>query len=243
VSRPAVLVIAATDSSGGAGLARDLATLAAWPVEARCVVTAVTAQSHSRVAAIHPVPAEVIRAQLAAAIACGPLAAIKVGMLGTAPAVRAVAACLPPGVPVVLDPVLVSSSGGRLLSGEGQSALAELLPRVALLTPNIPETAMLLDEPPADTAEDLIRQGRRLLALGPAAVLLKGGHGSGAAAADYLVDLREVQTLTSRRLRGTKRGTGCQLAAGIAAGLALGLSLREACERARTGVLQRLSTP
>jgi hydroxymethylpyrimidine/phosphomethylpyrimidine kinase len=243
VSLPAVLVIAATDSSGGAGLARDLATLAPLPVEARCVVTAVTAQSHARVTAVHPLPAQIIRAQLEAALECGPVDAIKIGMLATAEAVRAVAAGLPPHVPVVLDPVLVSSSGGVLLSTEGQRALAEMLPRVTLLTPNLPEAAALLGQAPADTPEGLIGHARQLLARGPAAVLLKGGHGSGEAAVDHLVDAHAVQTLSSPRLPGTRRGTGCQLASGIAAGLAMGLPLREACERARGQVLLRFSAP
>jgi hydroxymethylpyrimidine/phosphomethylpyrimidine kinase len=130
-----------------------------------------------------------------------------------------------------------------LLDAEGQRALHELLPRVTLLTPNIPETAALLGQPPADTSEALIEQAWRLLALGPAAVLLKGGHGTTAEAVDYLVDAQAVHTLASQRLPGTKRGTGCQLASGIAAGLAMGLSLREACEASREQVLQRLSAP
>jgi hydroxymethylpyrimidine/phosphomethylpyrimidine kinase len=240
---PAVLVIAATDSSGGAGLARDLATLAHWPVEARCVVSAVTAQSHRRVSAIHPVPPAIIRAQLDAALECGPVHAIKIGMLGTAQAVRVVAAGIPDSVPVVLDPVLVASSGGMLLSAEGQRALRELLPRVTLLTPNIPEAAALLGEAPAGNPEALIGQARRLLALGPAVVLLKGGHDTGEEAVDHLVDAQAVQRLRSRRLPGTRRGTGCQLASGIAAGLAVGLQVAAACERARDHVLQRLSAP
>jgi hydroxymethylpyrimidine/phosphomethylpyrimidine kinase len=116
-----------------------------------------------------------------------------------------------------------------------------LLPRVTLLTPNIPEAAALLAEPVAQDAEALIGQAQRLLVLGPAAVLLKGGHGSGAEAVDYLVEPRRVQCLASRRLPGTQRGTGCTLASGIAAGLAAGCSLQEACERARTHVLARLA--
>jgi hydroxymethylpyrimidine/phosphomethylpyrimidine kinase len=241
VKTPTVLVIAATDSSGGAGLTRDMATLARWGCEARCVVSAVTAQSHSRVAAVHPVPGAIIRAQLVAALECGPVQAIKIGMLGTADAVRAVAAGLPSGPPVVLDPVLVASSGGTLLDALGRHALRELLPRVTLLTPNIPESAALLGKPAATTPQALIGQAWQLLDLGPAAVLLKGGHGSGSEAVDYLVDREEVQTLVSPRLPGTARGTGCQLSTGIAAGLAAGLPLRLACERARDAVLSRLS--
>jgi hydroxymethylpyrimidine/phosphomethylpyrimidine kinase len=239
---PVVLVIAGSDSSGGAGLTRDVTTLSHFGVEARCVITAVTAQSDTRVSAVHPVPEDIIRAQLAAALSTGPVDAIKIGMLGNKAAVLAVRAGLPQGIPVVLDPVLVSSSGGVLLAVDGRQALGvQLMPRVTLLTPNIPEAAAMLDEPVADTSEALITQGQRLRALGAAAVLLKGGHADGPEAVDYLIEAQGVRALTSPRLSGTRRGTGCTLASGVAAGLAAGLDLLAACERARAYVLARLS--
>ena len=171
--------------------------------------------------------------------------AIKIGVLGTAEAVRAVAAGLPArrAPPVVLDPVLATSSGAALLDEAGKRALLELLPQIALLTPNVPEAAALLGEPEGRSTEALIGQAHRLRALGTAAVLLKVGHASGEEAVDHLVDVEGARSLTGRRLPGTRRGTGCQLASGVAAGLAGGLSLLQACERARAHVRQRLEAP
>jgi hydroxymethylpyrimidine/phosphomethylpyrimidine kinase len=158
VSAPAVLVIAGSDSSGGAGLARDLEVLAHFGVRPLCVVTAVTAQSDTRMVAVHTVPPEIVRAQITAALATCPIAAIKIGMLGTSATVEAVASGLPcSGTPVVLDPVLVSSSGGVLLDEGGRRSLTNrLLAHVRLLTPNILEAAALLAEPIAASPEALI---------------------------------------------------------------------------------------
>jgi hydroxymethylpyrimidine/phosphomethylpyrimidine kinase len=151
-----------------------------------------------------------------------------------------VAAAVPPRqfLPLVLDPVLVATSGGRLLDAAGDAALrGELLPRATLLTPNIPEAAALLGVAAAATSAEVIEQGRALCALGPAAVLMKGGHASGAAASDWLVSGDgSVRELTTPRIPATLRGTGCALASGVAAGLALGLPLAEACARAKQHV-------
>jgi len=240
----AVLVIAGSDCSGGAGLARDLHTLARFGIEAMCAVTAVTVQSDSRVSAVHPLPPELVRAQIEAALATGRVGAIKIGMLGTGAVVLAVAACLPPRerVPMVLDPVLASSSGAALLDAGGREALREhLVPRATLVTPNIPEAAALLGTEPATTEEEVLRQAHAWLALGPAAVLIKGGHGSGGEAVDLLVSAeaspRRLVTVRSAR---THRGTGCALATGIAAGLAAGIELGDACARAKRHVLELL---
>ena len=238
----AVLVIAGVDSSGGAGLARDLRTLAQLGCEALCAVTAVTVQSDAQLGALHLVPAEMVQAQIAAALASGRVTAVKIGMLGDAARVHAVAAALPAGptIPIVLDPVLASSSGGALLDEAGRAALLEcLLPRATLLTPNIPEAAALLGAQPACDEDGLIDQARQLVARGAQAVLLKGGHGAGEEAVDYLVSAaRTVQTLRAPRQAGTRRGTGCALAAAIAAGLAAGQSLTAACTRAKQHVTQ-----
>lgn len=233
----AVLVIAGTDSSGGAGLTRDVATLTAFGVGALCAVTAVTAQSDQEVTALELQPPELLRAQIGAALATGRAAAVKIGMLGSAALVDAVAASLAArgAPPVVLDPVLAATSGRALLDAAGRAALRRvLLPRATLLTPNIPEAAALLDVAPAGSAAEIIAQGRALCALGPAAVLMKGGHAGGAAAIDRLVcGDGGVREFTAARAAGTRRGTGCVLASGIAAGLALGLELAPACERAK----------
>jgi hydroxymethylpyrimidine/phosphomethylpyrimidine kinase len=229
-----VLVIAGSDSSGGAGIARDLATLADLKVRALCAVTAVTVQSAERVLAVHPLGAALVREQIRSAIACGAPAAIKIGMLANEDIVHAVRAALPAGVPVVLDPVLAASSGGELLDAAGRAALPRLLPRVTLLTPNIPEAARLLAVTPADDEEARLAQAHALLALGPEAVLLKGGHAQGSEAVDLLVTRADgVQRLRAPRRPGTRRGTGCALSSAVAAYLAQGLELAEACARGK----------
>ena len=236
----AVLVIAGSDPSGGAGLVRDVRTLGQFGVQALCAVTAVTAQSDAAVSAVHLIPPELVSAQIRAALASRRVAAVKLGMLGTRATVLAVAASIPPrtAVPLVLDPVLAASSGAELLDAAGRAALLEtLLPRVTLLTPNIPEAAALLGTSRARTDEELLRQGQALRALGPEAVLLKGGHASGTDSTDMLFETQGVHRLTAPRVAATCRGTGCALAAAIAAGLALGLELRAACARAKQHVL------
>jgi len=255
-------VIAATDSSGGAGLTRDVRVLRDFGVDALCAVTAVTAQSDQRVAGVHHVPPEVVCAQIAAALETRPVDAVKIGMLGDRATVEAVAESLAqrdspdrldrlpqhafrgsPAGHIVMDPVLVSSSGGMLLDASGRAALLQrLLPLATLVTPNVPEVAALLGEAVATDEASLVRQGQRLLGFGCQAILLKGGHASGEEAVDLLMTLGSVQRITSKRVSGSSRGTGCALAAGIAAGLASGLSLLEACRRAKSYVLERMLT-
>jgi hydroxymethylpyrimidine/phosphomethylpyrimidine kinase len=239
-----VLVIAGTDSSGGAGLTRDVQVVAAFDVRHLCVVTAVTAQSDSRVTAVHVVPPGIVRAQIAATFETGDIGAIKIGMLGDRATVEAVVESLASheSIPIVLDPVLVSSSGGVLLDAEGQQALREMLiPLATLLTPNVPEATTLLGEDPVgvglqDEAYFLF-QAYRALALGPRAVLVKGGHASGVEAVDWLVergvDVPVVHRLAAPRLSVARRGTGCSLASAIAAGMASGLPLVQACQQAK----------
>jgi hydroxymethylpyrimidine/phosphomethylpyrimidine kinase len=233
----AVLVIAGTDSSGGAGLTRDVQVLVELGCEPLCAVTAVTAQSDEQVTSTLHVPPHLVSAQIAAAFATRRIGAIKIGMLGNAATVQAVLESVPPRhlVPLVLDPVLASSSGATLLDTAGREALrARLLPRATLLTPNIPEAAQLLAEPPAGNSGELERQGRALIALGAAAVLMKGGHAGGANATDLLLAKGAVaRTLSAPRLPGAHRGSGCALASAIAAGLAHGRPLAEACEQAK----------
>jgi hydroxymethylpyrimidine/phosphomethylpyrimidine kinase len=288
-SRHSVLVIAATDSSGGAGLTRDVRVLTDLSVDALCVVTAVTAQSDKRVFDLHHVPPEIIRAQLTGALETRKVGAVKIGMLGTRATVEAVAeslaamvgataagAVMPATsgaasvdegiparlsrvlshgladhatVPVVLDPVLVSSSGGVLLDARGRAALVKkLLPQATVVTPNVPEIAALLGEPVATNEVELVNQARRLLESGCHAILLKGGHATGEEAVDLLVTGNPfgniiVERITSKRVPTTSRGTGCALASGIAAALASGHSLLEACKRAKRYVLETMLTP
>jgi len=240
----AVLVIAGTDSSGGAGLTRDVRTLARLGAGALCAVTAVTVQSDAQVSAVHHIPPQLVRAQIAAALATGRVAAIKIGMLGTAAAVRAVAASVPPrgATPLVLDPVLAASSGAELLDAAGRAALLEaLLPRATIVTPNIPEAAALLGLPSARSEAELVQQAQALLALGAENVLLKGGHGSGTEATDLLLTRgAAVRAFVAPRRAVTRRGSGCALAAAIAAGLAAGLDVVEACARAKRHINELL---
>jgi len=243
-----VLVIAGTDSSGGAGLARDVATLTHLGVEAQCAVTAVTAQTDREVRAVELLPPRLVEAQISAALATRRVSAIKIGMLGARAIVEAVARAIPPRarLPLVLDPVLAATSGGALLDTEGRAALAALLlPRATLLTPNIPEAAALLEATAAASTAEIIAQGRALCARGAAAVLMKGGHADGERATDWLVTAAgAVSEFSAPRLTAARRGTGCALASAIAAGLAADMTLEAACQRAKehvTGLLQQPS--
>jgi hydroxymethylpyrimidine/phosphomethylpyrimidine kinase len=237
---PRVLVIAATDSSGGAGLTRDVQTLAAWQMEARCAVTAVTVQTDVQLRATHALPGPLVAAQIQAALADGTVRAIKIGMLAGAACVQAVSQNLPSraSMPIVLDPVLVSSSGGQLLDEEGQECLRrELLPQISLLTPNVPEAAALLGEPVAGNEPALLRQMHALIGLGASAVLVKGGH-EARAAADVIIDRllqADGQLLRFRapRVPVQRRGTGCSLASAIAAQMAREVPLAQACAAAQ----------
>ena len=240
--RPAVLVIAGSDSSGGAGLLRDVSTLELMGADALCAVTAVTAQSDSRVAAVHRVPGEHVRAQIEAAFATRAIGAIKIGMLAARETIEAVADALEavPAVPVVLDPVLRASSGGILLEEAGYEPLrSRLFPRTTLLTPNLPEAACLVGETtscPPDP-QRILGWAQRLLAEGVHAVLIKGGHAPGEQAADLMARAdAEPLWLTAPRLPAQRRGTGCALAAAIAAALAEGADLPQACRRGRAHV-------
>ncbi|OLP54824.1 hypothetical protein BJF92_13525 [Rhizobium rhizosphaerae] len=232
--RPRVLVVAGTDSSGGAGIARDVETLAAFRVSASLAVTAVTAQTHAEVRAVEILKPALVAAQMRTALEAGPIGAVKIGMLATADTVAAVAECLEdwPDLPVVLDPVIASSSGRPLISEEGIALLlARLLPRAALVTPNLPEISILADAlpgtpDPARAGLDPDDAAARLLAQGCRALLIKGGHAEGREAVDRL--LRPgVKPLIFRAPRhaGSMRGTGCMLASAIAAGLASGQDL------------------
>lgn len=243
--RSAVLVIAGSDSSGGAGMVRDLKALADLGVDALCAMTAVTAQTHDHVVSVHHVPPEVVRTQIRAALGSTPIKAVKIGMLGTSATVGAVADTLPRDgtIPIVLDPVLLSSSAGVLLDEDGQAEMrARLIPLVTLLTPNIPEAATLCDMEPATSRAAMLEQARSLIEMGARAVLLKGGHADGAEAVDLLLTPQGTpQWLSSPRLKTRCRGTGCALASAIAAGLARGESLENACHNGKEYVLSLLA--
>ena len=232
--RRCVLAIAGSDSSGGAGIQADLRTIAAHGLHGLSVITAVTAQNSRSVESIHRVPPSQLRAQLDAVDADFDVAAVKIGMLGSAAAVDVVADYLARGSThhVVLDPVLVASSGAALLPPRGLARLRErLIPRVGLLTPNLPEAEVLLGRP-LRSIHDMRAAGTDLLALGADAVLLKGGHGRGRIVSDYLFAGGSMTVFSHARRPGSVRGTGCALASAIAAGLAANLPLSEAVGRA-----------
>jgi hydroxymethylpyrimidine/phosphomethylpyrimidine kinase len=243
-SRPSVLIIAGSDSSGGAGVLRDVQVLTQFAVDARCAVTAVTAQTDTHVAAVHYLPPQLIRQQIGSALETGEIAAVKIGMLGTCAIVQAVAESLPARdrVPIVLDPVLTSSSGKALLEAAALNALRELLmPRVTLITPNLPEAAVLLGEEVATSEPAIFDQAQRLLRFDVRAVLMKGGHAAGEESVDVLVTRSDPPIfLRAARKRATLRGTGCALSSAIAAGLALKNPLVVACERAKAYVWNQL---
>jgi hydroxymethylpyrimidine/phosphomethylpyrimidine kinase len=216
--------------------------LAHYQADARVAVTAVTAQSDQRVFSQHPLPASMIADQIQAA---APVRAVKIGMLGAAEAVHAVAdnlALLAPA-PVVLDPVLASSSGTALLTESGRVALIEVLaPRVTLLTPNLQEAAILLGRAPAESPQEMQAQAEALSELCACALLLKGGHNSDAEAADLLFAQGEATGIIGTRLAGSMRGTGCALSTAIAIELGRGRPLREACLAAKALVEALIST-
>jgi hydroxymethylpyrimidine/phosphomethylpyrimidine kinase len=215
------LTVAGSDPSGGAGIQADLKTFSALGVYGTAVLTALTAQNTRGVTGVHGVPAPFVGEQLRTLFADVTVHATKLGMLGTAEVVREVAAVLAdrPGGPVICDPVMVATSGDRLIAADAVDAVrTALLPVTDLITPNVPEAAALLGVAPATATEQLAGQATALLALGPAAVLLKGGHLGGAESVDVLVTAAGV--LETRRPRVntmSTHGTGCTLSSAIAA--------------------------
>ena len=234
------LTIAGSDSSGGAGIQADLKTFAALGVYGASVITALTAQNTSGVAGIHPVPADFVTAQIDAVFSDLAVKAVKIGMVAQLATVDAIAAGLKRWSPnhIVLDPVMVATSGDRLLAAEAVESLrTKLIPRAALVTPNLPEAAALLDEPVASSQAAIESQGWRLLSLGCRAVLIKGGHGQGAESIDYLFSGHGIVALAAPRI-ATKNthGTGCSLSSAIAAGLAKGEDLETAVRNAKVWI-------
>ena len=232
--RGRVLAIAGSDSGGGAGVQADIKTITALGGYASCAITAVTVQDTRGVHAIHPVPPSVIAAQIQAVLADIGADAIKTGMLGDAAAVDAVFDALAdwPAIPLVVDPVMVATSGAALIGEGALTPLRRLIARAALVTPNAPEAAALTGIPVAST-DDLRRAGEMLLSSGVRAVLIKGGHIPGDSVIDVLMTPAGETTLEGPRIatRHT-HGTGCTLASACAVGLAQGLRLEEAVARA-----------
>lgn len=243
-SVPRLLVIAGSDSSAGAGLQADLKTAHAFGVYAQTAVTAVTAQNTRGVRAIHWISPDMVRGQIEAALHDIGAEAIKIGMLGSAAIVGAVADALEQvDLPIVLDPVLLSTSGAALLDAAGVAVLkTRLLPRATLLTPNLPEVEALVGIDAG--SEHGMRNAIAAFQLqGCANILFKGGHGEGTAVRDLLVE-GSVQTsfVSPRQDTRHTHGTGCTLATAIACGLAEGMNLQEAVARAHDYVQNAIRT-
>jgi hydroxymethylpyrimidine/phosphomethylpyrimidine kinase len=238
---PIALTIAGSDSSGGAGIQADLKTFSALGVYGASAIVALTAQNTTGVTAIHDAPPAFIAAQIDAVMADLDVGAVKVGMVSRAESIAAVADALERhGVEtVVLDPVMVASSGARLLAEDAIEALKErLLPLALVVTPNLPEAAALTGRTTAADEAEMAAQGRALQALGARAVLVKGGHGEGPESVDLLVEPGGATTRLASPRRRTRHthGTGCTLSSAIAAGLARGASLGEAISAAKAYV-------
>ncbi|MFZ1414600.1 MAG: bifunctional hydroxymethylpyrimidine kinase/phosphomethylpyrimidine kinase [Defluviicoccus sp.] len=241
--RGRVLIIAGSDPSGGAGIQADIKTVTALGGYAMSAITALTAQNTEGVFGVHEVPTAFIAQQMRLVLSDIGADCIKIGMLHSAEVIAAVADVLAADageVPLVLDPVMVAKGGHVLLEPDAVASLkARLVGRARIVTPNLPEAAAL-----AGDGGDALSLARRVLALGPEAVLLKGGHGTGADVSDILVEAgAEPEIFVTPRLKTRHtHGTGCTLASAIATGLAQGLALRAAVARARAYVLEAIRT-
>lgn len=233
---PVALTIAGSDCSAGAGIQADLKTFQHFHVHGLTAVTCVVSETANIVRAVHPVPVDVLSDQISLLLESFPVAAIKTGMLVSAAHVLAVAAILRkfPQVPVIVDPVMVASTGASLLESDAVAAYREcLLPLARVITPNLPEAETLLGERITDESS-LEPAARRLSGLFGTAVLLKGGHLDGPDCVDLLIDQGEVWRYSAARIPATgSHGTGCTLSAAIAAALAMGKPLPGAVEVAK----------
>lgn len=243
---PIALTIAGSDSSGGAGIQADLKTFSAFGVYGASVITALTAQNTRGVSGVLPTPAEFIGQQIDAVAGDLAVGAVKTGMLATREAVEAVSERLRVHTmgPLVVDPVMVATSGDVLLDDDAIDAMRSLLiPLATLITPNLHEAARLLDQPMAGNVAAMEAQGRALFArFGAPNVLIKGGHGEGPEAVDLLLAGSALIELKLPRLAVTNtHGTGCTLSAAIAALLSRGVPMEEAVMRAKSYVWHALA--
>ena len=236
MSPPIALTIAGSDPSGGAGIQADLKTFSALGVYGCAVITALTAQNTRGVTGVHTVPAAFVTEQLDTLVADVRVDAVKLGMLASADIVSAVAALLArhPRLPVVLDPVMVATSGDLLLDADAVAGMRELMSRADLITPNLDESAVLLDTARAHELASMKEQALALQSLGAARVLVKGGHLDGADAVDVYVDEAGTTEISVPRV-GTRNthGTGCTLSSAVAAGVAAGMPWPAAVRRAK----------
>ena len=239
---PIALTIAGSDSGGGAGIQADLKTFHAHNVHGLSVIAAITSQNTRGVTAVHSVPIKHIRSQIETVFDDFPIAAVKTGMLGNAATVRLVAKELRKRKPawLVVDPVMIATSGSRLLDEDAIDAMVnELIPLADVLTPNLPEAEALLGQP-LRAAKQMMQAGEALRALGAQTVLLKGGHARGGEIVDRYFDERGLMEIRHARLPREGHGTGCTLASAIAAELANGHTPRSTIRRATAYVHRAL---
>ena len=239
-----VLIIAGSDSGGGAGIQADIKTVTALGGFATTAVTAITVQNSLGVFGVHPIPLDIVTAQARAVLDDIGADAIKTGMLGTVAMVETVRALLDgePDLPAIIDPVMIAKGGHPLLEAQGIAAIRDLLvPRAGLLTPNAPEAAALTGLA-VETLDDLRRAGEALMGLGAKAVLMKGGHLAGDQVTDLLITSEGETLLQSPRINSRHtHGTGCTLASACAVGIAQGMDLPKAVERARLYVVEAMA--
>ncbi|MFD1984443.1 hydroxymethylpyrimidine/phosphomethylpyrimidine kinase [Mesorhizobium newzealandense] len=241
---PHVLVVGGSDSSGGAGIARDVETISSIGVRTCLAVTAVTVQTHEAVMDIRHLQPGLVADQMRAALQANEVAAIKIGMLATAEIIAAAAAVLRenPQVPAILDPVLASTSGRALLEAGAIAAMKrDLVPLCCLVTPNLVELALLIGAKQAVDEDEAVWQGQELLAAGAQAILIKGGHAKGLRSTDILLHSgQEPIRFDAPRLAVSMRGTGCMLASAIAAHLANARSLEDSVGEGKRFVFEQL---
>ena len=230
---PSALSIAGSDPSGGAGIQMDLKTFARTGVWGMAVITALTAQNAVRVSGSWAIEPDSGREQIATVLEDMTPEAIKTGMLANSKIIRVVEETLPLNVPLVIDPVMVSTSGHRLIHEDAIQDLRDILiPRATIVTPNIPE-AQILAGMTILSEEDVVEAGKKILDLGTMQVIVKGGHGTGKDASDFLIRKNEVIRFTKPRLPYDVHGSGCGFSAAIAGYIAAGLDVTSACEKAK----------
>ena len=241
-----VLIVAGSDSGGGAGIQADIKTVTALGGYAATAVTALTAQDTRGVHGVHPVPPDFIARQMALVLDDIGADAIKTGMLGDAPTIDAVARVLAEkggGIPLILDPVMVAKGGASLLDAGAVGALtARLLPLAFLVTPNLPEAEALTGRS-LKSPDDMEAAARALIGMGARAALVKGGHLPGAEVVDVLVGPEGARRFAGPRIESRNtHGTGCTLASAIACSIAQGMGLEAAVARARAYVVRAIET-
>ena len=241
---PIAVTIAGSDPSGGAGIQADLKTFSALNVYGASVITSLTAQNTRGVFGVHTVPADFVEAQLDAVFSDLIVDAVKIGMVSEPEIVEVIADCLDryEMQRVVVDPVMVATSGDRLISEEAIEAVRDiLLPRAAIITPNLAEAAELLGTAMAQSEQEMADQAQRLFDYGPGAVLIKGGHGEGDESADILFDGSEALLVSAPRIETyNTHGTGCTLSSAIAAALAQEFTLPRAVAYAKNYITEAI---